>query len=164
MSEKNENKIISESEIKTVEAEIAARQAEELKKLGESKAAEIEAKVKAEYEAKEKERLINDRLAKIESENKKLKEESEKLLKEQEAKIKAQEDAFKAKLEEITSVKKGITTNNSPFRGDTNPENIRIINGIEVDITKLNNKEIESLSGERFKDKHRLPSFYFDGR
>lgn len=137
-----ENKVISDEEIKKVEEQVAAKQAEELKKLSEAKAVEIENKVRKEIkDTQEKEQVIS-KLAQLEEANRKLQSDME-------SRLKAERDAFEAKIAELEAKRKGIADNDSPFKD----ANIR--NGIDVD--KLDLKRVEEESREAFKRYHGLP-------
>ena len=158
-----ETKAVNQSDIDAVEAEVAKKQAAEMKKLSEEKAKEIEGKVRGEFEAKDKAKQLDDRLAKIEEENKKLREDSDAKVKEQEIKMKTQEEAFKKQLEEALAVKKGAVTNKSPFNDENeNSENIKVVDGREIDVSKLDYDEIEKLSAEEFRRYHGLPGAFFE--
>lgn len=139
-----ENKVISDEEIKKVEEQVAAKQAEELKKLSEQKAVEIETKVRKEIkETQEKEQVVS-KLAQLEEANKKLQSEME-------SKLKAEREAFETKIAELEAKRKGVSANESPFKDASN-----LRNGIDVD--KLDMKRIEEESREAFKRYHGLPS------
>lgn len=159
-----DEKTVSQKEIDAVEAEVNKKQAEEMKKVSEDKAKQIESKVRKEFEEKEKDKALQDRLTKIEDENKVLKEDSEKKMEEQEERFKNQEKVFKDKLEEAMAVKRGVTKNDSPFDNkDAENDNIRMVDGTAVDISKLDYDEIEKLSAEEFRKRFNLPHFYFEG-
>lgn len=143
MSEDEKKKVISDEDLRKVEAEVQKRQAEALRGKADEQAKEIEAKVRAEMQAKLETEKLQARLAKQEEDFAKFKEE-------QEAKVKAQEEAFKKQLEEALAQKKGLSKNELPFK-DSDPSNIRVLqDGTEIDISKLDHEEIEEQSRQAF--------------
>ncbi|RLB95752.1 MAG: hypothetical protein DRH90_25220 [Deltaproteobacteria bacterium] len=154
---------VTEAELKKVEEEVAKKTSEEAKKLSDDKAKEIEDRIRKEFEAKEKDKALQDRLAKIEKDSADAKVEADEKIKKQEELLKNQEEVFKQKLEEAMAVKKGITRSDSPFDVDkSDKENVKTIDGKQVDVSKLDYDEIEKLSAERFRKEFNLPSYYFD--
>jgi membrane protein involved in colicin uptake len=141
-----EQKVVSEEEIKRVDEQVAAKQAEELKKLSEEKAKEIETKVRKEISETQEKEKIRTQLTALEEQNKKLQVEME-------AKLKAERESFEARLAELEAKRKGISTNDSPFKSTAN-----LRNGIDVD--KLDMKRVEEESREAFKRYHKLPDYW----
>jgi hypothetical protein len=138
-----EHKNISDEEIKKIQSEIAAKQAEELSKLSESKAKEVEERVRKEMEAKMEAERLKAELAKQSEALKKLQEE-------QEIKMKAQQEAFEKRLQELEGQKKGIAKNESPFNSQSSNPNIKVIDGIPVDLSKLDHAAIEEQSRQEW--------------
>jgi chromosome segregation ATPase len=136
---------VSEEEIKKIDEQVAQKQAEELKRLSDATAKEIETKVRKELTDQQEKEKLSMKLSDLENQNKKIREEME-------TKLKAERDAFEARLSELEARRKGLASNESPFKEDKG--NIR--NGIDVD--KLDYKKIEEESREAFKRYHRLPS------
>ncbi len=110
MAEESDNKLVSDEQINKVEAEIKAAQAEELKKVGEDQAKIIEDKVRKEYEVKAEKEALEKKIADQEEAIKKAQVDTD-------AKIKAQEDAFEKRIAELEATKKGVATNDNPFKG-----------------------------------------------
>lgn len=139
------DKVIPKEELDKIESMVAAKQAEELSKLSESKAKEIEEKVRREMTDKAEKENQNKRIQELEEQNKKTQVEME-------AKIKAEREAFDKRLQELENVKKGIVNTENPF--SNNAPNLR--NGIDVD--KLDMKRVEEDSRKAFVEHFRLPS------
>lgn len=136
----SEEKKVSQEEIDAVEKQIKQRQAEELKKISEQQASEIEAKVRKDFEAQKKEEELQKKLEELS----KQKEEIQKAMDE---KLKAEREAFEKRLEELEGKKKGLSLNQSPFQQNGGEKkNVKIIDGIEVDIDNLDLKAIEEES------------------
>jgi regulator of protease activity HflC (stomatin/prohibitin superfamily) len=148
-----ENKPITSEELQAIETEVAKKQAEALKATAEKTATEVEEKVRKEMESK----IESDRLR---SELQKQQEAIKKLQEDQDNRLKAQQEVFEKRLIELESQRKGLTSNQSPF--DKPNPNLKMINGQEVDTEKLDLTEVEKLSAEAFKNKFRLPDFYFE--
>lgn len=137
-------KTVTKEEIAAVEAEINKAKADELKKLSESQAADIEAKVRKDFEAKKKEEDLARELEEIKKKN-------EELAKQMEERLKAEREAFEKRLQEIEGQKKGLSTNQSPFQQtQEQKKNIRVIDGIEVDLDKLDYERIQELSRQEW--------------
>ncbi|RLI53853.1 MAG: hypothetical protein DRP09_14655 [Candidatus Thorarchaeota archaeon] len=148
---------VSEEELAKIEAEVKSRQAEELQKQSETQAKEIENKVRTELTDKaEKEALQKEIIDMKESQAKTLedmgKEREEALIK-----AKADREAFEKRLQELEATRKGLSKNDSPFN-QTNNENIKVVDGKEIDVSKLDMKEIEKESGKAFMEYHNVPS------
>jgi membrane protein involved in colicin uptake len=129
-----ENKLISDEEIRKVEEQVASKQAEELKKLSEAKAVEIETKVRKEIKDTQEKEHVTSKLVQLEEANKKLQSEME-------SRLKAEREAFEARIADLEAKRKGVSINDSPFKDASN-----LRNGIDVD--KLDLKRIEEESRE----------------
>lgn len=104
-----DDKLVSDKDIEAVEAQIKNAQAEELKKVGEAQAKVIEDKVRKEFQEKAEKEALQKKLADQEEAIKKSKEETAAL-------IKAQQEAFEKRLAELEATKKGVATNDNPFK------------------------------------------------
>ncbi|HEY9704672.1 MAG TPA: hypothetical protein V6C58_19680 [Allocoleopsis sp.] len=144
---------ITEEDIKKIESEVAKKQAEALKLKADEQAKEIEAKVRKEMEAKLEADKLREQLKKQEEDLKKFREE-------QDAKLKAQEEAFRKQLEDALATKKGIASNESPFK-DNNSNLVTLQDGKQVDVNKLNHEEIEEQSRLAFMQRYGIqdPNF-----
>jgi len=142
-----DNKLVSDKEIADVEAEIKAKQAEEMKKMSEDAAKAIEDKVRKEYADKAEKEKLQKELEDLKNADKSAKEELE-------AKLKAQEEAFTKKLEELQGQKKRVAKNESHFndKDAKNPDIKTLPSGDKVDVSKLDMKEVEKESAERFAE------------
>jgi len=148
---------VSEEELAKIEAEVKTRQAEELQKTSEAQAKDIETKVRAELSEKaEKEALLKE-IADMKESQAKTIEDMAKEREEALATAKADREAFEKRLEEIEATPKGLAKNDSPFN-QSNNENIKVIDGKEIDISKLDMKEIEKKSQEAFMKHHGIPT------
>lgn len=137
-------KMVSKEDIAAVEAEINKAKAEELKKLSEAQASEIESRVRKDYEAKKKEEDLARELEEIKNRN-------NELAKQMEERLKAEREAFEKRLQELEGQKKGLSINQSPFQQTTEQKkNIRVIDGIEVDLDKLDYEKIQELSRQEW--------------
>jgi len=137
------NKNISDEEIRKIELEIANKQAAELSKISEVKAKEVEDKVRKEMEAKMESERLRAELVKQSDTIKKLQES-------QEAQIKAQQEAFEKRLQELEGQKKGIVKNESPFNSQSSNPNVKVIDGIQVDVTKLDHDAVQEQSRQEW--------------
>lgn len=132
---------ITENDIKLIEQEVQKKQAEALKAKAEEQAKEIEVKVRKEMESEIETNKLREQLKAQEASLNKFKEE-------QDLRMKAQEEAFKKQLEDALAVKKGISTNESPFTN--NPNLVTLQDGKQIDVTKLDHEEIEEQSRQAF--------------
>lgn len=148
-----DTKNVSDADLKAIEAEVSKKQAEALRETAEKTAKEVEDKVRKEMESKIETDKLREQIQKQQEELTKTKAETE-------AQLKASTEVFEKRLQELEAQRKGVVTNQSPFE-KPNP-NVRTINGQEVDTEKLDLSEVEKLSAEAFKQKYRLPDFYFE--
>jgi Ribonuclease G/E len=146
---------ISEDQLKAIETEVQKKQAEALRAASESAASAIEEKVRKEILASQEAERLKEQLKKQEEETKRLKEDTD-------LRFKAQEDAFAKKLAEIEAQRKGIMENKSPFNSSSNPNIKKLSDGKEIDVEKLDYREIERQSGDAFLRYHNLPSHLFN--
>lgn len=149
-----EVKGVSNDDIQKIEAEVTKKQADALKQASEVQAREIEEKVRKDMES----RLEVERLK---EHSKKQEEDMKSKLAEQEARLKAQQEAFEKRLAELEAQRKGTVENKSPFTQEANP-NVKIVDGQEIDVSKIDLVETEKLSAEAFRKHFNLPHFYFE--
>lgn len=139
----SEEKVISQEDLSKIEAEIKNKQAEELKKLSDAKAVEIEEKVRKEMSEKQEKELQSKRLSELELQNKKLHEDME-------TRLKQEREAFESRIRELEATRKAVSDVKSPFQ-----ESPTLKNGI--DVNKLDLVEVEKQSKEAFKRHFGLP-------
>lgn len=149
----SEERIVTEDQIKKVEAEIRASQAAELSKLSEVKAKEIEDKIRKEMAEKAEKEAQLKRLAELEESNKRLKEESE-------ARIKVATEAFEKRIQELEAVKKGVVNTANPFNQapSSTSQSPELYKGVRVDEEAV--KASEELSQDVFVKHHGLPEWF----
>lgn len=137
-------KMVSKEDIAAVEAEINKAKADELKKLSEQQATEIEARVRKDFESKKKEEDLARELEDIKKKN-------DELAKQMEERLRTEREAFEKRLQELEGQKKGLSTNQSPFQQTADKtKNVRVIDGIEVDLDKLDYDRIQELSRQEW--------------
>ena len=147
----SEEKVVTDEQIKKVEAEIASKQAAELSRLSEAKAKEIEDRVRREMMEKADKEAQVKRLNDLEEANKKLKEESE-------ARLKVATETFEKRLQELEAVKKGVVNTDNPFKNATPSQSEELYKGVKMDSTSL--AEIEEMSRRAFVKTHGLPEWF----
>lgn len=146
-----ETKPVTDAELKSIESEVAKRQADALKATAESTAKEVESRVRKEMESK----IESDRLkAELEKQQTELTKSRE----EMDLKLRTQQEVFEKRLQELEAQRKGIVSNQSPF----DKSETTMVNGQEVDVQKLNLSEVEKASAEAFIKYHNLPRWYFE--
>lgn len=143
----SEEKVISQEQLDQIEAEIKAKQAEELKKISDAKAVEIEEKVRKELTEKQEREAQLKRLSDLEVQNQNIR-------KEMEEKLKAERESFEKRLQELEATRKGIADVKSPFQEPSG----NIKKGIDVD--KLDLARVEAESKEAFKRHFGLPGHW----
>jgi hypothetical protein len=147
-----ENKGISNEDIQKIEAEVSKKQADALKLASEAQAKDIELRVRKDMESKLETDHLKDQVKRQE-------EDFKSKLAEQETKVKVQQEVFEKRLLELEAMRKGTSENKSPF---TNNPNVKVVDGQEVDTTKLDLTEVEKQSAEAFRRHFGLPHFYFE--
>lgn len=163
MSDEKDIKI-SEEELQKIEVEVKNRQAEELKKNSEAQASEIETKVRAELTEKAEKEALQKKITELEETQAKTIEDLGKEKEEALAKAKADREAFEKRLQELEATKKGLAKNESPFNQEENKNLKTLPDGTQVDVSKLDMKEIEKQSRDAFMERHGIPKGVWDKR